>query len=97
MRVSALPQPQVEFESPLKAAEAALAHEQKVTAQINTIYDLATAEKDYASQSFLRWFVDEQVEEELNATTLIDKLSMVGDFKPGLFMVDKDLGGREAD
>lgn len=97
VRVSALPQPQVEFESPLKAAEAALAHEQKVTAQINTIYDLATAEKDYASQSFLRWFVDEQVEEELNATTLIDKLSMVGDFKPGLFMVDKDLGGREAD
>ena len=95
VRLAALRQPPIEFESPLQVAELALAHEQKVTGQIHAIYDLAVQEKDYASQSFLKWFVDEQVEEELNATTLIEKLKMVGDFKAGLYMLDNELGERE--
>lgn len=95
VRLAALAAPPVEFESPLQVAELALAHEQKVTGQIHAIYDLAVQEKDYAAQSFLLWFVDEQVEEELNATTLIDKLKLVGDFKAGLYMLDKELGERE--
>ena len=97
VRLGALPQPPIEFESPLQVAELALAHEQKVTAQIHAIYDLAVQDKDYASQTFLNWFVDEQVEEEVNATMLIDKLKMVGDFSAGLYMLDKELGERQAE
>ena len=95
VRLASLAQPPIEFESPLKVAELALAHEQKVTAQIHAIYDLAVQEKDYATQVFLNWFVDEQVEEEVNATNLIDKLKMVGDFSAGLYMLDKELGERK--
>jgi ferritin len=97
VRMSELPAPPVEFESPLQVAELALAHEEKVTGQIYAIYDLAVKENDYAVQTFLHWFVDEQVEEELSATTLIEKLKMVGDSKAGLYMLDKELAAREAE
>ncbi len=97
VRLDALPKPPVEFDSPLDVAKKALAHEEKVTGQINAIYDLAVQEKDYASQSFLKWFVDEQIEEEKNAGVLIQQFEMVGGEKAALYMLDKELGGRQAE
>jgi len=55
--------------------------------------DLAIEEKDYATQSRLSWFIDEQVEEEANPTEIIGKLKLIGD-GGGLFMLDKELGAR---
>lgn len=54
------------WESPLAVFEATLAHEQKVTSLINNLFALTTSENDYATQSMLKWFIDEQVEEELS-------------------------------
>ena len=71
-----------------------MAHEQKVTALINNLYDIATQEKDFASQSKLQWFIDEQVEEEESAQTIIDNLRMIKDNGYGLYMLDKELGAR---
>ena len=71
-----------------------LAHEQKVTSLINNLFALTTAENDYATQSMLKWFVDEQVEEEETAQDIIDKLEMIGDNGYGLYMLDKELGAR---
>ena len=95
--LQAIPQPPIEFASPLAAFEKALAHEQKVTGHINDLYALAVQENDYASQVFLQWFVDEQVEEEKSAGDIVETLKMVGDKGQALFMLDQHLGQRKAD
>lgn len=66
----------------------------KVTALINDLYSLATEEKDYATQSMLKWFVDEQVEEEAAAQGIIDALRMIKDNGFGIYTLDKELGTR---
>ena len=83
-----------EWASPLAAFEATLAHEKKVTALINDLYAVAVEEKDYATQNMLKWFIDEQVEEEESATTIIDSLKLVSGDKMGVFMLDKELATR---
>jgi ferritin len=76
--------------------EDALVHEKKVTAWIYDLNTLAIAEKDYASQSMLRWFIDEQVEEEANCNEAIAAIAMVGSSAGSLYMVDRQLGKRGA-
>ena len=83
-----------EWTSLLDVFESTLAHERKVTALINDLYALTTAENDYATQSMLKWFIDEQVEEEENAQTIIDNIKMIKDNGYGLYMLDKELGSR---
>lgn len=82
------------WESPLDAFKATLDHERKVTAMINELYALAEAEHDYATRDRLAWFVNEQVEEEDNARTLIDKFTLIGDNGMGLYMLDQELATR---
>jgi ferritin len=86
--------PLVEFGSPLEVFEQALEHEQKVTAMIDELYALSVTENDYASQTFLQWFVTEQVEEEKNAGDVVDTLKMIGDKSEALFLLDRELGQR---
>ena len=85
---------QTNWKSALAMFEDTLKHEQVVTSLINDLYALATKEKDYATQSMLKWFIDEQVEEEENARTLIDSLKMIKDNGYGLYMLDKELAAR---
>jgi ferritin len=92
--VAAVP---TDWPSPLAVFENALAHEQKVTGLINDLVNLAIAEKDHASNSFLQWFVDEQVEEEASADAIVQKLKMAGDSSVALLILDQELGGREAE
>jgi len=83
-----------EWKSILDVFECTLAHEQKVTAMINNLFALTSQENDYATQSMLKWFIDEQVEEEENAQTIIDNLKMINNNGFGLYMLDKELGAR---
>ena len=83
-----------EWASPLAAFENTLEHEGKVTALINNLMALAVEEKDFALQSRLNWFVDEQVEEEENATDLVHKLRLIGDNGYGLYQLDQELAAR---
>jgi len=69
--------------------QTSLGHEQKVSAAICAIYELALAEKDFATLSFLKWFLDEQVEEEKSVSEMVAKLELVGDNRNGLFHLDK--------
>ena len=87
--LKALDEPKAEFTSPIDAFHASLVHEQKVSASICAIYELATAEKDFATLSFLKWFLDEQVEEEKTVQDIILKLELVGENRNGLYQVDK--------
>jgi ferritin len=92
----ALPQPEVTFETALEAFEVVLKHEQLVTQLINDLYALAIAEHDYPLQTLLQWFIDEQVEEEDQAREIIDHLRLVGSAGQGLFLLDRDMGARQA-
>jgi len=89
--------PPTEFGSLLNVFEQVLEHEQKVTGLINDLYALSLSENDYASQIFFQWFVSEQVEEEDNATQIIETLKMVGDKGQALFLLDRQLAQRGAD
>jgi ferritin len=92
--LQAIEGPVVEFGSPLEVFEQALEHEQEVTAMINDLYGLAVRENDYASQTFLQWFVTEQVEEEKNAGDVVETLRMIGDKSEAFFLLDRELGRR---
>lgn len=84
------------WESPLAAFEDTLKHEQEVTKMINNLVKLAKDEDDYATESMLKWFVDEQVEEESTAQGYIDALKMIKDNGFGIYTLDKELGSRQA-
>lgn len=94
VKLAAIDGPPTDWDSPLAVFEATLAHEQKVTGLINDLMALAVKENDFASQGMLQWFVDEQVEEEANATDLVGKMKLMQDAPGGLFMLDKDLAAR---
>jgi len=81
------------WDSLLSAFKDTLAHEKVVTAKINHIYDLAVEEKDYATQSMLNWFINEQIEEEETAQQMINALEVIGEGY-GLYLFDKELGAR---
>jgi ferritin len=94
VELKAIEQPQAEWSNPREAFEAAYVHEQKVTARIWKLADQAGAAKDHATSSLLKWFVDEQVEEEASVSEIVEKLKMIGDKTPGLMFLDKELGAR---
>jgi len=87
-------QVETDFQSVLSVFERALEHEQFVTDSIHKIMDVAIEEKDYATQSFLKWFIDEQVEEEAHAGEIVDKLRMINGHINGIFMLDHQMGKR---
>ena len=92
--MGAIEGPQTSWKDALDVAEGVLAHEQKVTGLINDIVDLAIEEKDHATNNFLKWFVDEQVEEEASATEVVRKVKMLKDAPGGMFMLDNEMGTR---
>jgi ferritin len=96
VKLRPIPQPPVDFASPLDVFEQALKHEMAVTASIHNIYAQAVQEKDFASSVFLDWFVREQVEEEKQGALVVEQIKMVGDDRPGLLMLDRELGQRKA-
>ena len=85
---------QVEWKSTLDAFEDTLKHEQKVTSLINNLMDIAIEERDHATQSFLKWFIDEQVEEEASVNEILDQLRLVESTGNGLFMLDREMKTR---
>lgn len=72
-----------------------LEHEKAVTASIRELLELALAEKDYATENFTRWYVDEQVEEEKNAEEILQEIELVGNSAQGLFLLNVELGRRD--
>lgn len=92
--LQAIPQPAIQWKTLLELFEQARDHERKVTASINRLYEVAAAEKDYASHAFLEWFLTEQIEEEKTSTQMTDTLRMAGDHPGALLILDREAGGR---
>ena len=93
--LQAIDAPPAQWDSPLAAFENAYQHEQKVTAMIHDLVNLAGDEKDHAANAFLQWFVTEQVEEEASADQVVQQLKRVGDAPHALLMLDRALAQRE--
>ena len=96
VHLKAIAEPEQEFGNPIEIIEKTLEHEQYITNLIHQLMDLAVQEKDYATQTFLQWYVTEQVEEEANVNDILAPLRMVGDDKGGLMMIDQQLAVRPA-
>jgi ferritin len=92
--LKAIDGPETEWNSPLAVFNAVYEHEQKVTGLINDIVNLAIEEKDHATNTFLQWFVNEQVEEESSADDIVQQLKMMEKAPGGLFLLDRELGQR---
>ena len=90
----AIEKPVVDLATPLAMFEKGLEHEKFITASIHALVDVAMEEKDRATEIFLQWFVNEQVEEEENACGIIDQLKLAGGVGSGLFMIDRELAAR---
>ena len=87
--------PKGKWASAGKVFEETYAHEQKVTAMINGLVDLAKKENDHATFEMLQWFVKEQVEEEEHASDILNQIKIFGDVPGHLFGLNEQLGKRE--
>ena len=94
VNLKAIAQVPVDFDGVVDVFEKTAAHEAHVTSLINNLVDVAIAAKDHASQSFLKWFVDEQVEEEANVEKILQTLKLINGQGNGIFMMDRELGQR---
>ncbi|NOX19702.1 MAG: ferritin [Nitrospirae bacterium] len=94
VKMSEIKAPANEWESPLAAFLNVLEHEQLVTSRINNLMDIALELRDHATSSFLKWFIDEQVEEEASVDEIVQSLKLNENNPGGLFLIDKELSQR---
>ncbi len=89
-------QPQTDWNSPLHVTEEVVEHERKVTGMINNLVSMAKSENDYATEVFLQWFIDEQVEEEESAEKVYNQVKLAGDSGAALLMLDIEFAKKAA-
>ncbi len=89
--VPELAQPDKDYKSISNLFDTLLNHEVMVSGEINNLVEICLNEKDYTTHNFLQWYVAEQIEEEALARTIMDKLSMIGEDKGGLYLFDRDI------
>lgn len=87
----ALEEPQNNWENIQEVFKGVLSHEELVTSLINGLFEICMEEKDYLTSNFLQWYIQEQVEEEASARSVLDKLELAGNSQGGMFHFDKEL------
>ncbi len=78
VRIGSIPEPKADFQSVEEAVQTSLDQEIEVTGQIHRIMGMADDARDYPTASFLKWFVDEQVEEQSSMNDLLALVQMAG-------------------
>jgi ferritin len=94
VELKAIPQPRVSFDSLPAVFEQALEHEQNVTIEINSLYELCFSEKAFAEMTELQWFLTEQVEEEKVAREIVAKFRLIRNDPAAILDMDRELGSR---
>lgn len=89
--ITALPEPKNDFESILDVFKEGLSHEKGVTQRLYNLMDIANDEREHATISLLKWFIDEQVEEETTFNGITKRLERIGDDSAALYMLDSQL------
>lgn len=87
----AFKKPPVDYKNVEELFREVLKHEEFITASINEIVAVTYEEKDFNTNSFLQWFVTEQLEEEASVRAILDKLHLVG--KNNMYQFDRDILG----
>src|SRR4029078_11971319 len=96
VKLRPIAEPQFEFASVPDVFQKAYQQEQKDTAQIHTLYEMAFKEKAFAALVELEWFINEQVEEEQTARDIVYKFQLVKDDPAALLDLDRELGAPAA-
>jgi ferritin len=96
VELKTIEKPRVAFDSLAAVFEQALQHEQKVTVQINGLYELCFNQKAFAEMTELQWFLTEQVEEEKTAREIVAKFRFVKNDPAAMLDMDRELGARSA-
>lgn len=91
--VTALDMPKNTFGQVIEVFQDFLDNELLVSKSINDLVELSLNEKDYLTFKFLQWYLDEQLEEEKMAKTMLEKLQLVGSDRGGIYQLDKDIVG----
>ena len=91
IKLEAIEKPAHDWTNALEVFEAAYAHEKSITTHINELFHIMEEEKDWAAQSFLDWYLKEQVEEERNTKIILEKLKYIGDDKTALMLLNQEL------
>lgn len=86
-------QPKHDFSSFKEVFETVLKQEQDVTESIHNLVNLCMEHRDHTTHNFLQWYVAEQLEEESQIRTILDKLKIIGNDGGAMYMLDKDLKG----
>lgn len=89
-----MPVPKNDYASILDAFEHAFEHEKEVTRRIYHLSDLALNDREHATMQFLKWFIDEQVEEEAMFDSIINKLKRIDQDSNAFFMLDNEFSQR---
>ncbi|MBN2984076.1 MULTISPECIES: ferritin [Cohnella] len=92
--LAALPEPKNEYDSMLDVFEHGYAHEQANTKKFYHLADIALNEREHATMYFLKWFIDEQVEEEALFDNIIQKLKRIDKDSNAFFMMDSEFASR---
>lgn len=94
VKLEAIAMPDKTFDNFLAPLEAGLEHEKYVTSLINDIYAAAHDAKDYRCMKFLDWFIEEQMEEEDNAETMITRMKLFGSDAKALYDLNNEYAAR---
>ena len=84
----------IDTNKPAKIFKHVLEHEQEITSSINKLYKVAVEQNDVATQIFLHWYINEQIEEESNASEVLGKLTLIGERGVDLLYLDTELAKR---
>lgn len=90
-QITELKAPKTSFGTFREVFEELYKHEVFVSESINELVHITLGERDYATHNFLQWYVAEQIEEEAQAKTILDKINLIGDDKGGLYLFDRDI------
>jgi ferritin len=80
LRLGQVSAPKTDFSDHVEPIKLALEHEKKVTVSISEIFEIARDTNDFASEGFMQWFVDEQVEEESTMDALLQVAERVREY-----------------
>lgn len=92
--IPSIKQPPADYENVKKCFQQILDHEYLITNSIHEIVATCIAEKDFTTNSWVQWFVNEQIQEEKAAKAILDKLNMLGEHN--MYIFDRDVFGMRA-
>lgn len=91
--IPAFEMPNAKFSHVKELFESLYQHEVEVTKSIGELVGTCLDEKDFTTHNFLQWYVNEQLEEEALAKTIMDKIKLMGNDQSAWYHFDRDIAG----